>query len=160
MRRARLDPGPVEGGEGAGQGEGLRGGDGPWRGEEQEVDCQQEAGDGVEAEVREQGQLGPIRDDEALVDEAEGPVEDADEDLERGGADGEGVLGAEEGGGAGEVGEGAGGEGEEGEGEADDGEVLEVPAVGVVDGVGVGGEVLEGVEEGGEAGCLVGWGRC
>lgn len=34
---------------------------------------------------------------------------------------------------------------------------MEVPAVGVIDGVGVGGEVLERVEEGGEAGYLWWW---
>ncbi len=105
----------------------------------------------MEAQIREERQLRPVRYDEALVDGAEGPVEDADEDLEGGGADGKGVLEAEEGGGCAQVGEDAGGEGEDGEGEADDGEELEVPAVGVVDGVWIVGEVFEGVEEGGEA---------
>ena len=99
MLRARLDPGPVEKGEGAGYGEGLRGGDGPWRGEEEEIDGEEDAGDGVEAQIRCQRQLGPFWYDEVLVDDAEGPVEDADEDLEGGGADGEGVFEAEEGGG-------------------------------------------------------------
>lgn len=151
MGGACFNPGPVEEGEGAGYGKGLGRGDGPWRGEEEEVCNEQDAGDGVETEVGGQGQLGPVRDDEALVDEAEGPVENADEDFERGGADGEGVFEEEEGGGGGQVGEEAGGEGEEGEGQADDGEELEVPAVGGVDGVGVVGEVFEGGEEGGEA---------
>lgn len=70
----------------------MREGDGPGRGEEEQVGGQEETGDGVEAQVRLQGQLGPFRDDEVAVHEAEGPVEDADEDLERGGADGEGVF--------------------------------------------------------------------
>lgn len=52
MLRARLDPGPVEKGEGAGYGEGLRGGDGPWRGEEEEIQGEEDAGDGVEAYIR------------------------------------------------------------------------------------------------------------
>lgn len=160
MRRARLHPGPVHEGEGAGDGEGLHGGDGPGRGEEEQVGSQEETGDSVEAQVGGEGQLGPFRDDEVAVHEAEGPVEDADEDFEGGGADGEGVFEAEERWGGGEVGEEAGGEGEEGEGEANDGEVLEVPAVGVIDGGGVVDEIFEGVEEGGEAeelgvGCLV-----
>lgn len=158
MPRTRFHPQPVQKGERAGQSERLRGGDGPWRRAEQQVQGQQDAGGGVEAQIGGQGQLGPVRDHEALVPQAEGPVEDADEDLEGGRADGEGVFQAEEGGGGGQVGEDAGGEGEGGEGEADDGEELEVPAVGVVDGVGVVGEVFEGVEEGGEAGDLSGWG--
>ena len=158
MPRTRFHPRPVQKGERAGQSERLRGGDGPWRRAEQQVQGQQDAGGGVEAQIGGQGQLGPVRDHEALVPQAEGPVEDADEDLEGGRADGEGVFQAEEGGGGGQVGEDAGGEGEGGEGEADDGEELEVPAVGVVDGVGVVGEVFEGVEEGGEAGDLSGWG--
>jgi len=40
--------------------------------------------------------------------------------------------------------------GQAGEGETDDGQVLEVPAVGVVDGVGVVVEPFERVDEGGE----------
>lgn len=97
MRRARFHPGPVHERQGAGYGERLHGGDGPWRGEKQQVSRQEETGDGVEAQVRGQGQLGPFRDDEVPVPEAEGPVEDADEDFEGGGADGEGVFEAEEG---------------------------------------------------------------
>ena len=145
--RARFDPRPVQEGEAAGQGERLRRGNGPRRGEEEQVDRQEEAGNGVETQIRRQRQLGPVRNHEALVHGAEGPVEDADEDLEWGGADGEGVFDAEEGGGGGQVGEDAGGEGEDGEAEPDYGEVLEVPAVGVVDGGRVGGEVIERVEE-------------
>ena len=41
----------------------------------------------MEGEVGDEGELGPDWDDEVPVDEAEGPVEDADEDFERGGAD-------------------------------------------------------------------------
>ena len=151
MLRAGFDPRPVEEGEKAGQSERLRRGDGPWRGEEQQIRRQQDAGNGMEAQICEERQLRPVGYDEALVDGAEGPVEDADEDFEGCGADGECVLQAEEAGGCAQVCEDAGGEGEDGEGEADDGEELEVPAVGVVDGVWVVGEVFEGVEEGGEA---------
>lgn len=91
----------------------------------------------MEGEVGEDGQLRPVRDDERFVDGAQGEVEERDEDLEGGGEDGEGVLEAEEGARGGDVGEGAAGEGQGREGEAEDGEVLEVPAVAVVDGVGV-----------------------
>ena len=66
----------------------------------------------MEGQVGLEGQLGPFRDHEVPVDEAEGPVEDADEDFERGGADGEGVFEADEGGGGGEVGEVAVSDGE------------------------------------------------
>lgn len=111
----------------------------------------------METQIGQEGQLRPLWDDQVLVHGAQGPVEDADEHLERGGADGEGVLGAEEGGGGGQVGKGAGGESEDGEGETDDGEVLEVPAIRGVDGGGIVGEVFEGVEEGGEAAYLC-WG--
>ena len=104
----------------------------------------------METQIRKEWQLRPVRYHQALVYGAEGPVEDAYEHLERRGAYRERVLDAEEGGGGAEVCEGAGGEGEDGEGEADDGEELEVPAVGVVDGVGVVSEVFEGEEEGGE----------
>lgn len=51
MGGAGFNPGPVEEGDGAGYGKGLGGGDGPWRGEEEEVCDQQDAGDGVETEV-------------------------------------------------------------------------------------------------------------
>lgn len=52
MCRARLDPGPVHEREGAGYAKRLHRGDGPGRGEEEQVDRQEEAGDGVEAQVR------------------------------------------------------------------------------------------------------------
>ena len=41
----------------------------------------------MEGEVGDEGELGPFGDHEIPVDEAEGPVEDADEDFERRGAD-------------------------------------------------------------------------
>ena len=41
----------------------------------------------MEGEVGDEGELGPFWYHEVPVDEAEGPVEDADEDFERGGAD-------------------------------------------------------------------------
>ena len=94
----------------------------------------------MEAEVRQQRQLELGRDDERGVDEPEAPVEGADEDLEGRGAHGEDVLGEEEGRGERHVGEGADEEGGHGKREADYREVLEVPAVGGVDVVGVGGE--------------------
>jgi len=134
---ALLDPEPVAGRKGAAERQALRQGDGPGRGEEQEVDGEEEGGEEVEGEVGEEGQLRPVRDDERFVDEAEGEVEERDEDLEGGGEDGEGVLEAEEGARGGDVGEGAAGEGQGREGQAEDGEVLEVPAVAFVDGVGV-----------------------
>lgn len=86
MPRARFHPWPVEEGESAGQRERLRRGDGPGRGEEQQVYCQQDAGDGVETQVRQQGQLGPVWYHEAFVYDSETPVEDADEDFEGCGA--------------------------------------------------------------------------
>ena len=95
MLGAGFNPGPVHKGEGAGDGKGLDEGDGPWRGEEEEVGSQEDGREGVEGEVGDEGQLGPFWDDEVTVDEAEGPVEDADEDFERGGAYREGVFEAE-----------------------------------------------------------------
>ena len=120
MLGAGLDPGPIHEGEGAGNRKGLHERDGPWRGEEEEVRREEDGREGVEGQVGGEGELGPFRDHEVPVDEAEGPVEDADQDFERGGADGEGVFEAEEERGGGEIGEEAGGEGEDGEGEADD----------------------------------------
>lgn len=63
-------------------------------------------------------------------------VEETDQELQRGGADGESVLQAEKRARGGYVGERAAGEGESAEGEADDGEVLEVPAVAFISGGG------------------------
>lgn len=79
------------------------------------------------------------------------PIQQADEHLHRRTRHAEGILGAEEGGAEGDVGEEGDGEGGSRKGEAEDGEVLQVPAVRVVDGVGVLHEVGEGVGEGGEA---------
>ena len=83
---AAFDPGPVQEGESAGQGKGLGERDGPWRGEEEEVRGQEEGREGVEGQIGGEGQLGPGRDDEVTIYEPEGPVKDADEDFERGGA--------------------------------------------------------------------------
>lgn len=121
MLRTRLDPRPVQKRQSARQSEGLRGGDGPWRRKEQQVQRQQDAGNGVETQIGQERQLRPVRYDQALVDGAEGPVEDADEDFEGCGAYRQRVLEAEEDGGCAHVCEDAGGKGEDGEGEADDG---------------------------------------
>lgn len=150
MQRTCFNPRPIQKGQSARQSKRLRHRHGPWRRKEEQIHRQQDARKGVETQIRKQWQLHPVRYHQALVHGAEGPVKDADEHFEGRRAYREDILDAEEGGGGAEVCEGAGGEGEDGEGEADDGEELEVPAVGVVDGIGVVGEVFEGVEEGGE----------
>lgn len=96
MACAGFDPGPVHKSKGAGDCKGLPKRDGPWRGEEEEIGSQEDGRESVEGEVGDEGELGPFGDDEVPVDEAEGPVEDADEDFERGGTNGEGVFEAEE----------------------------------------------------------------
>ena len=55
----------------------------------------------METQIGGQRQLRPVGDYQAFVYEAEGPVEDADEDVEWGGADREVVFEKEEGAGGG-----------------------------------------------------------
>ena len=83
------------------------------------------------------GLFDELWEHEAFVDAGERPVESGDKDLERRGADGEGVFEAEEAAGVEDVGEEGDGEGESGEEQTDDGEVLEVPAVAEIDVVGI-----------------------
>lgn len=96
------------------------------------------------------GQLerrSPIRHDQFGINSPQAPVEHADQTFHGRAGDAEDVLDLEEAVREGQVCQQAHGEGGGCQGEADDGEVLEVPAIGVVDGVGVGDEVVEGVGE-------------
>lgn len=79
------------------------------------------------------------------------PVQQADQALHGCAGDADGVLHREQPPAHGQVRQQADGEGDGGQGEADDGEVLHVPSVRLVDGVGVVDEVGEGVGEGAEA---------
>lgn len=89
--------------------------------------------------------------DELGIDGTQTPVQHADQTLHRCAGDAEDILDLEQTVREGQVGQQAHHEGDGGQGEADDGEVLQVPAIGIVDGVGVDDEVVEGVCEGRQA---------
>ena len=105
----------------------------------------------MERNVCLKGQLGPFRDDKVLIVGANGPVQYADQHLEGRPTHGECVLRIVQSGGGSQIGEDAADEGERADGESEDGEILEMPAVGLVNGGMVVLKPFEGVGEGGEA---------
>lgn len=106
----------------------------------------------MEGEVgRELERRCPVRHDEFWINGTQAPIEHADQTLHRCTGNAKDILDLEQAVREGQVGQQAHGEGGGGQGEADDGEVLQMPAIGIVDGVGVDDEVVEGVGERGQA---------
>ncbi len=104
----------------------------------------------MKGDVGRERQLRPVGDDEGLVIGSKGPVENAYQYLKGSSTHGQDILQVKEASRRGEIGEEAAEEGEGSDSQAYDGEVLEVPAVRLVDRSGIVGEPLVGVYEGGE----------
>jgi hypothetical protein len=109
----------------------------------------------MEGQIWTEGQRRrPVGLHERRVDGLQTPVQDTNQKLERSARHAESILHAEESCGEREVREQARCEGKGGEGEANDGQVLHVPAIRIIDRVGIPDQVGEGVPERSEAGSL------
>lgn len=130
---APLDPEPIGDGDGGAEAQRREGGDGPGRGQEQDVE-QQEGGRGeVEGQVGGQGELEVWRHDQGRVDGAQAPVQQRDEDFERGRCHGQHVLGHEQAPRQGHVCHHSQDERRRRQRQSNDGQVLKVPSVRLVD---------------------------
>lgn len=133
VAEAQLNPVPIRKRQGGAEGHDAVRRYRPGGAEQDEVQAEKDGRGKVESEVREERQCKFAFEEELGIDHMDSPVEDGDQDLERGGDNADGVLDPEQGRVEGQVCEDAQNKSQERGRQADDGEELEMPAVGLVE---------------------------